>query len=186
MLFQVGRQLCCETIATAHLAGADGRVEGAAGRNLVFRKVVGIVDGNPIVIEQSELLEIDHAPYTIVGVMPRSFAFNDTLGVGDVYLPGTLMRVLVNPSEFGQFLNWSKQKLWQAKTEVSDQEFKKICLTFYKDKTLRRVEQFATKAQARAKVAAWIEDYNRNRRHSSLQMMSPADYEQALQSGQAA
>jgi putative transposase len=51
---------------------------------------------------------------------------------------------------------------------------------------LRRVEQFATRAQARARVAAWIEDYNQNRRHSSLQMMSPADYEQALRSGQAA
>ena len=51
---------------------------------------------------------------------------------------------------------------------------------------LRRVEQFTAKAQARARVAAWIEDYNRNRRHSSLQMMSPADYEQALQNGQAA
>jgi len=45
---------------------------------------------------------------------------------------------------------------------------------------LRRVEQFATRAQARARVAAWIDDYNRHRRHSALAMMSPADYEQAL------
>jgi putative transposase len=51
---------------------------------------------------------------------------------------------------------------------------------------LRRVEHFTTKAQARAKVAAWIEDYNHHRRHSSLQMMSPADFEQALQAGKAA
>ena len=36
-------------------------------------------------------LEIDHAPYTIVGVMPRNFAFNDVAGVGDVYLPASLM-----------------------------------------------------------------------------------------------
>jgi predicted permease len=36
-------------------------------------------------------LEIDHAPYTIIGVMPRSFAFNDSTGVGDVYLPVSLM-----------------------------------------------------------------------------------------------
>ena len=50
---------------------------------------------------------------------------------------------------------------------------------------LRRVEQFATRAQARARVAAWIDDYNRHRRHSALAMMSPADYEQAL-AGEAA
>ena len=33
---------------------------------------------------------------------------------------------------------------------------------------LRRVEHYATKAAARAGVAAWIEDYNHHRRHSSL------------------
>jgi putative transposase len=51
---------------------------------------------------------------------------------------------------------------------------------------LRSVEAFATKAQARAKVAAWIDDYNRNRRHSALAMMSPVDYEHALAAGEAA
>jgi putative transposase len=51
---------------------------------------------------------------------------------------------------------------------------------------LRRLDHYATKAAARARVAAWIDDYNRHRRHSSLQMMSPVDYEQALAAGQAA
>ena len=51
---------------------------------------------------------------------------------------------------------------------------------------LRRVEQFATRATARAGVAAWIDDYNQHRRHSALQMMSPIDYEQALTAGKAA
>jgi transposase InsO family protein len=51
---------------------------------------------------------------------------------------------------------------------------------------LRRVEHFATKAAARAGVAAWIDDYNRQRRHSALNMMSPVDYEHALQAGKAA
>jgi predicted permease len=41
-------------------------------------------------------LEMDHAPYTIVGVMPRSFAFNDNVGVGDVYLPASLVRAVAN------------------------------------------------------------------------------------------
>jgi putative transposase len=45
---------------------------------------------------------------------------------------------------------------------------------------LRRIEQFATKAQARARVTAWIEEYNRDRRHSALGMRSPIDYERAL------
>jgi transposase InsO family protein len=45
---------------------------------------------------------------------------------------------------------------------------------------LRSQETFATKAAARARVAAWIEDYNHDRRHSSLGMRSPVDYERAL------
>ena len=51
---------------------------------------------------------------------------------------------------------------------------------------LRALEHFATRAAARTRVAAWIDDYNRHRRHSSLQMMSPMDFEQALQAGKAA
>jgi putative transposase len=51
---------------------------------------------------------------------------------------------------------------------------------------LRSLEHFTTRAAARARVSAWIEDYNRHRRHSALGMMSPVDYERALQAGQAA
>jgi transposase InsO family protein len=42
---------------------------------------------------------------------------------------------------------------------------------------LRRLEHFATKAEARVKVAAWIEEYNHDRRHSALGMLSPIAYE---------
>ena len=49
---------------------------------------------------------------------------------------------------------------------------------------LRSLEHFATKARARARVAAWIDDYNRDRRHSGCRvngrMRSPINYEQAL------
>ena len=45
---------------------------------------------------------------------------------------------------------------------------------------LRRIEHYATRAAARAGVAAWIEDYNYHRRHSSLGRVSPVDYERAL------
>jgi hypothetical protein len=44
--------------------------------------------GDPKVIGQT--LEINHAPYTIIGVMPRSFAFNDLADVADIYLPFSL------------------------------------------------------------------------------------------------
>ena len=49
---------------------------------------------------------------------------------------------------------------------------------------LRMLEQFTTKAQARRRVAAWIEEYNHDRRHSSLTMRSPIAYELALHAGE--
>ena len=44
---------------------------------------------------------------------------------------------------------------------------------------LRRMEHFTTKAEARAQVAAWIEQYNHDRRHSALGMLSPIAYERS-------
>jgi putative transposase len=44
---------------------------------------------------------------------------------------------------------------------------------------LRALETFATRAQARARVAAWIDEYNRDRRHSACGMLSPVDWELA-------
>src|SRR5215471_9644538 len=52
-------------------------------------------------------LEMDHAPYTIVGVMPRSFAPMSYYGVGDVYLPASLMRAVAN-GPAPSFLPWIK------------------------------------------------------------------------------
>jgi putative transposase len=48
---------------------------------------------------------------------------------------------------------------------------------------LRQLEHFDTKAQARRRVAAWIEEYNHDRRHSALGMRSPIAYEIALNAG---
>ena len=61
--------------------------------------------GDPHVIGRT--LEMDHDSYTIVGVMPRSFAFNDIAGVGDVYLPASLMRAVAN-GPAPSFLPWIK------------------------------------------------------------------------------
>ena len=61
--------------------------------------------GDPHVIGRT--LEIDHAPYTIVGVMPHSFAFNDNVGVGDVYMPASLVRAAGN-GPAPSYLPWIK------------------------------------------------------------------------------
>ena len=45
---------------------------------------------------------------------------------------------------------------------------------------LRSLQHFATRAQARAAVAAWIEDYNHNRRHSACRKLPPVACEQLL------
>jgi putative transposase len=51
---------------------------------------------------------------------------------------------------------------------------------------LRALESFATKAAARARISAWIDDYNHHRRRSALGMMSPVNYEKSHQAGKAA
>jgi predicted permease len=59
--------------------------------------------GDPHIIGRT--LEINHASYTIIGVMPRSFAFND-FAVADVYLPASVMPV-TNVSDLA-YLPWIK------------------------------------------------------------------------------
>jgi predicted permease len=61
--------------------------------------------GDPHIVGRT--LEMDHAPYTIVGVMPRSFAFNDINGVGDVYLPASLVRAVAG-GPAPSYLPWIK------------------------------------------------------------------------------
>ncbi|TDD66086.1 hypothetical protein E1298_40730 [Actinomadura rubrisoli] len=39
-------------------------------------------------------------------------------------------------------------------------------------------QTFTTRAQARRAVAAWIDHYNTQRRHSTADRLSPVDYEQ--------
>jgi predicted permease len=59
--------------------------------------------GDPHIIGRT--LEINHASYTIIGVMPSSFAFND-FAVADVYLPASVMPV-TNVSDL-VYLPWIK------------------------------------------------------------------------------
>ena len=61
--------------------------------------------GDPQVVGRT--LEISHAPYSIIGVMPHGFAFNDLTGVADVYVPGSLMRGVAN-GPAPSYLPWIK------------------------------------------------------------------------------
>jgi putative transposase len=51
---------------------------------------------------------------------------------------------------------------------------------------LRSLEDFPTRARARTRVAAWIDEYNTIRRHSAIGMISPAAWEASQDGGQAA
>jgi predicted permease len=61
---------------------------------LNYRFWQGHFGGDPHILERT--LELNHAPYTIIGVMPRSFAFNDLADVADVYLPFSLIATVPN------------------------------------------------------------------------------------------
>ncbi len=58
------------------------------------------------------------------------------------YVPGQLYSDVATPSDFAHFLSWAQKNLWHKVREVSDEEFKKVCLDFYLEKTKKRVRQF--------------------------------------------
>ncbi len=64
--------------------------------------------GDPHIVGRT--IELDHVPYTIVGVMPRRFTFNDTTGTGDLYLPRGLLHDSVNPPVTSPYIPWIKLK----------------------------------------------------------------------------
>lgn len=88
-----------------NIESSDAENGGHAAVVLNYRFWQRHFSGDPRVIGRS--LELDHASYTIIGVMPRSFAFNDTTGVGDVYLPDSLMRTIANVP-FRAYIPWIK------------------------------------------------------------------------------
>ena len=51
---------------------------------------------------------------------------------------------------------------------------------------LRSLEDFATRSRARVRVAAWIDEHNTVRRHSSIGMISPVAWEASHDPGRAA
>jgi predicted permease len=100
--------------------------------------------GDPEVIGRT--LQLDHANYTIVGVMPRSFAFNDTLGVGDIYLPRTLLHDSTNPPIQWPYTPWIKLKA-DVSTASADAELGAMVHQFAKEFPERYPKQFHVQLQ---------------------------------------
>ena len=96
-------------------------------------------NGDPAVIGRS--LQLEHATYTIAGVMPRSFAFNDTLGVGDIYLPRSLLHDTVNPPVHWPYTPWIKIKA-NVTTAQANQELGAIVHQFAKEFPTRFPKSF--------------------------------------------
>jgi predicted permease len=91
-------------------------------------------------------LEIDHVHYTVAGVMPRSFAFNDTLGVGDVYLPRSLLHDTVSPPVEWPYTPWIKLKP-DVSLAAADAELGAIVQQFAKETPAHFPQQFHLKLQ---------------------------------------
>jgi predicted permease len=88
---------------------SDARGAGPSAAVLNYRFWQRHYGGDLHVIGRT--LELDHTVFTIVGVMPRSFAFNDTLGVGDVYLPESSLHLReTGPYLHPSYIPWIKLK----------------------------------------------------------------------------
>jgi predicted permease len=86
--------------------------------------------GDPTVIGRT--LQMNHIIYTIVGIMPRAFAFNDTAGASDVYLPKSLQRDSIIPRIRSLYVPWIKLKA-NVSPAAADAELDAIVHQFAKE-----------------------------------------------------
>ena len=126
--------------------------------------------GDPHVIGRT--LELDHAPYTIIGVMPRSFAFNDLSGVGDVYLPASLMRRLPNVP-YLLYVPWIKLRP-HVTLAAANAALEPIVREFAKQHPERFPDQLASRVGAHH--LDFPAGYRPNPEASSCRRCAPADH----------
>jgi predicted permease len=100
--------------------------------------------GDPHVVGHA--IELDHVSYTIVGVMPRSFAFNDAMGIGDLYLPRSLLRDSVSPPVTSPYIPWIKLKP-HISPAAADAELNAIVRQFAKENPHHFPEQWHLQLQ---------------------------------------
>jgi len=84
-------------------------------------------------------LQINDDNYTIVGVMPRSFAFNDTIGVSDVYLPFSLQHDSIEHPIWA--VPWIKLRA-NVSLAAADAELDAIVHEFAKENPQRFAKKF--------------------------------------------
>jgi predicted permease len=78
-------------------------------------------------------IQLDHKNYTIVGVMPRSFAFTGATDSGDIYLPRSLLRDSISPQVTRPWTPWIKLKPGIS-VAAADAELQAILKQFAKEK----------------------------------------------------
>lgn len=101
-------------------------------------------DGNKNIIGKT--LQLDHKNYTIVGVMPRSFAFDDTTGTGDVYLPRSLLRDSVSPPIAWPWTPWIKLRRGVS-LQAADSELQAFVQQFKKENPQHYPKRFRVQLQ---------------------------------------
>jgi predicted permease len=100
--------------------------------------------GDPGVI--GRVMQLDHVDYTIVGVMPQSFAFNDTFGTSDIYLPRNLLHDSMRPLVQWPYTPWFKIKEGVSRAEA-DAELDAIVHQFAKEFPSRFPKKFHLQMQ---------------------------------------
>ncbi len=58
------------------------------------------------------------------------------------YAEGDLYSNAVQQNDFKEFLEWTQNKFWREEFELEKDEFKKLCRSFYVEKTDKRIKQF--------------------------------------------
>jgi predicted permease len=100
--------------------------------------------GDPAVIGRT--IQLDDLDYTIVGVMPRSFAFNNTTGPADIYLPRNLLDLGNRTVTTGAWLPWIRLRK-NASISAANQELDAIVHQLAKEIPAHYPKQFHVQLQ---------------------------------------
>lgn len=101
-------------------------------------------NGDPAVVGRT--MQLNHEDYTIVGVMPRRFAFNDTFGASDIYLPRNLLQDSVHPLVQWPYTPWIKIRA-DVSRAAADAELGAIVHQFAKEFPARFPKKFHLQLQ---------------------------------------
>jgi len=92
------------------------------------------------------IIQLNHRDYTIVGVLPRSFAFNNNTGPADIYLPRNLLASGDHPVSTGAWLPWIRLNKGVS-LSAANQEVDALVHQFAKDVPAHYPKQFHVQLQ---------------------------------------